>query len=63
MHSAANYLLLMSLNTPGSDEYEHKKLEIHAKVAKRILWLSKTNKGIYLKFGQHIGNLEKVLPK
>jgi aarF domain-containing kinase len=31
-------------------------------VANRILEISKENKGIYLKLGQYIGNLEKVVP-
>lgn len=47
----------------GSDEYFAKRREIHTACAKRILKLSVKNKGIYLKFGQYIGNLEKIAPK
>ncbi len=31
-------------------------------MANRILEISKENKGIYLKLGQYIGNLDKVVP-
>ena len=31
-------------------------------MANRILKLSKKNRGIYLKLGQYLGNLEKVVP-
>lgn len=32
------------------------------RVAESILELSKSNRGIYLKLGQYLGNLEKVVP-
>jgi aarF domain-containing kinase len=32
-------------------------------VADRILRLSIENKGVYLKAGQYIGNLERVMPR
>ena len=32
------------------------------RVAKRILQLSKENRGIYLKLGQYLGNLDRVVP-
>lgn len=32
------------------------------RVAESILQLSKSNRGIYLKLGQYLGNLEKVVP-
>lgn len=31
-------------------------------MAKRILELSQINKGIYLKLGQYLGNLDRVMP-
>lgn len=37
-------------------------MQIHTRVANRILDLSITNKGIYLKLGQYLGNLDKVMP-
>ena len=37
-------------------------MQIHTRVANRILDLSITNKGIYLKLGQYLGNLDKVIP-
>ena len=47
----------------GTDEYYDRRREIHTRCAKRILSLSTRNKGIYLKFGQYIGNLERIAPK
>lgn len=47
----------------GTDEYFEKRREIHSRSAKRILSLSIKNKGVYLKFGQYIGNLERIAPK
>lgn len=35
---------------------------MHTRVANRILDLGTTNKGIYLKFGQYLGNLDKAIP-
>ena len=35
---------------------------MHLRVANRILKLSKENRGIYLKLGQYLGNLDKVVP-
>jgi aarF domain-containing kinase len=35
---------------------------VHERVANRILQLSKDNRGIYLKLGQYLGNLERVVP-
>lgn len=37
--------------------------QIHNRVARRILFLSEINRGIYLKAGQYIGNLERIMPK
>ena len=38
------------------------KEQIHSRSAKQILWLSEINRGVYLKAGQYLGNLEKVMP-
>lgn len=38
-------------------------MQIHYRVAHRILQLSEDNKGIYFKLGQYLGNLERVVPK
>lgn len=46
----------------NSEEYHKKRSQIHSRVAHRILEISKENKGIYLKLGQYIGNLQKVVP-
>ena|SRR3990167_3447880 len=46
-----------------TDEYYEARKQIHSRCAKRILKLSTTNKGVYLKFGQYIGNLERIAPK
>lgn len=47
----------------ATEEYFERRREIHTRCAKRILSLSVKNKGIYLKFGQYIGNLERIAPK
>ena len=36
--------------------------QIHSRVANRVLEISKANKGIYLKFEQYLGNLDRVMP-
>lgn len=46
-----------------TDEYYEARKAIHSRCAQRILKLSTTNKGVYLKFGQYIGNLERIAPK
>lgn len=47
----------------NSEQYHRKRKQIHQRVAERILKLSQTNRGVYLKAGQYIGNLERVMPK
>ena len=46
----------------NTDEYHQARHEVHMRVANRILKLSKENRGIYLKLGQYLGNLDKVVP-
>jgi aarF domain-containing kinase len=43
-------------------EYQQKKSEIHKIAAGKLLELCCTNKGVYIKVGQHIGALEYLLP-
>lgn len=43
-------------------EYAKKKSEVHKIAAERLLELCRTNKGVYIKIGQHIGALEYLLP-
>lgn len=45
-----------------SPEYFQKKSEVHLIAAARLLELCRTNKGVYIKIGQHIGALEYLLP-
>ncbi|KAL4493015.1 hypothetical protein ABPG72_020794 [Tetrahymena utriculariae] len=47
----------------NTDEYITRREEIHTEVAKKILELSLVNRGIYLKAGQYLGNLERIMPK
>ena len=49
--------------TSDTDDYYTARSAIHRRSAERILRLSVANKGIYLKFGQYLGNLERVVPK
>lgn len=46
----------------NSQEYHEARHQVHFRVANRILKLSKDNRGIYLKLGQYLGNLERVVP-
>jgi aarF domain-containing kinase len=45
------------------EEYFKQRSIIHARCAQRILKLSLKNRGIYLKAGQYLGNLERIMPK
>lgn len=61
--SAYDYISGLKDLNEETDEYYAERAQIHTKVANRILDLSLSNKGIYLKAGQYIGNLERVAPK
>lgn len=61
--SAVDYWYNLRGLTSDTDEYYTERSKIHKRTADRILRLSVSNKGIYLKFGQYLGNLERVVPK
>lgn len=44
------------------DEYKTLKSQCHIAAADKLLKLICTNKGVYIKVGQHIGALEYLLP-
>lgn len=44
------------------EEYVRLKSECHTRAAQKLLQLICTNKGVYIKVGQHIGALEYLLP-
>ncbi|KAL7738678.1 hypothetical protein ACLKA6_006964 [Drosophila palustris] len=44
-------------------EYKAQKSRVHKIAAEKLLELICTNKGVYIKVGQHIGALEYLLPK
>lgn len=44
-------------------EYKAEKSRVHKIAAEKLLELICTNKGVYIKVGQHIGALEYLLPK
>lgn len=46
----------------GSPPYNKLKSEIHKKSAEKLLDLCCTNKGVYIKVGQHIATLDYILP-
>eukprot|EP00347_Sterkiella_histriomuscorum_P003302 403364806 len=46
-----------------SEEYIKIREEVNTRVAKRLLYLSTSSGGIYLKAGQYIGTLERIAPK
>lgn len=37
--------------------------QVHKKAAETLLSLCESNKGVYIKVGQHIGALDYILPK
>jgi len=43
--------------------YQEIRSKSHEKAAKMLLELCRTNKGVYIKIGQHIGALENLFPK
>lgn len=45
-----------------SAEYKELKSKIHKIAAEKLLGLICTNKGVYIKVGQHIGSLDYLLP-
>lgn len=61
--SALDYKKSLNGLEEDSDEYKEVQRECHQRCADRVLKLSQENGGIYLKFGQYIGNLERVIPK
>ncbi|KAK9881066.1 hypothetical protein WA026_014411 [Henosepilachna vigintioctopunctata] len=46
----------------GTTEYNNLKSKIHKKSAQELLNLCCTNKGVYIKVGQHIATLDYILP-
>lgn len=46
----------------NSDEYQIQKSIVHKIAAENLLNLICTNKGVYIKVGQHIGALDYLLP-
>lgn len=46
----------------STDEYKTVKKHAHLLAAEQLLELCKTNKGVYIKVGQHIGALDLLLP-
>lgn len=47
----------------SSPEYQIKTSHVHKLAAERLLKLICTNKGVYIKIGQHVGALDYLLPK
>lgn len=60
--SKQDYELSLNHIPYNTEEYHLRRSEVHLRVANRILELSKENKGIYLKLGQYLGNLDGVVP-
>ncbi|KAF0752099.1 putative aarF domain-containing protein kinase 1 [Aphis craccivora] len=46
-----------------SPNYQEIRSKSHSKAAELLLELCRTNKGVYIKIGQHIGALENLFPK
>ncbi|XP_067013050.1 aarF domain-containing kinase 1 isoform X2 [Anabrus simplex] len=47
----------------SSEEYAELKSKVHKEAAEKLLDLCCTNKGVYIKVGQHIGALDYLVPK
>uniref|UniRef100_A0A1B6MKA0 Protein kinase domain-containing protein n=1 Tax=Graphocephala atropunctata TaxID=36148 RepID=A0A1B6MKA0_9HEMI len=48
---------------PNSEEYLAQRSKVHKEAAEALLDLCRTNKGVYIKVGQHIGALDYLVPK
>ncbi|KAM4664551.1 aarF domain-containing protein kinase 1 [Discoglossus pictus] len=58
----SDYLTNLRQIPPGTQEYDDIKSQIHLRSAHRLLDLCCTNRGTFIKVGQHIGALEYLLP-
>lgn len=47
---------------PGTDEYKALQSEVHLRAAKRILHVAQTHGGCFVKAGQYLSSLVKILP-
>ncbi|CAD8131573.1 unnamed protein product [Paramecium pentaurelia] len=63
IESLYDYQVELTKYEYNTEEYHQQRSIIHQRVADRILRLSIENKGVYLKAGQYIGNLERVMPR
>mmetsp|Transcript_23125 Transcript_23125/g.26173 ORF Transcript_23125/g.26173 Transcript_23125/m.26173 type:complete len:520 (+) Transcript_23125:857-2416(+) len=61
--NVADYIYGLKGIEYNTDAYHEKRSIINRRVAKRILWLSEKNRGIYLKAGQYLGNLDRIMPR
>lgn len=62
-YSVYDYYTSLQGQDYKNDEYYVIRSKCHRRTAERILWLSITNRGVYFKGGQYIGNLDKIVPK
>lgn len=58
-----DYQLTLKDKPIGSDERESALADCHARGAQRLLDLCMANRGIYIKLGQHVGQLDHLLPE
>ncbi|XP_071972872.1 aarF domain-containing protein kinase 1 isoform X2 [Engystomops pustulosus] len=57
-----DYLITLRNTPPATQEYDFLKSEVHARSARRLLDLCCSNRGTYIKVGQHLGALKYLLP-
>lgn len=57
-----DYKRTLKKTTPDDPEYETLKRACHLRSAQRLVALCFANGGIYIKLGQHIGQLDHLLP-
>jgi hypothetical protein len=58
----ADYELSLRNANPDSEDYKRLLNEVHLRSAHRLRDLMRTNGGIYIKFGQHIAQMQFLLP-
>ncbi|XP_060118608.1 aarF domain-containing protein kinase 1 isoform X4 [Heteronotia binoei] len=58
-----DYLTSLRSVPRGTEEYDHVKSQVHLRSAERLRELCCTNRGTFIKVGQHLGALDYLLPE
>jgi predicted unusual protein kinase regulating ubiquinone biosynthesis (AarF/ABC1/UbiB family) len=60
--TAADYKFSLAGLEPGTEKYKEKQSEVHLRAAQRILYVCQRQGGVFVKAGQYISSLVKILP-